>query len=119
MKRHLLVVLSMISLVSVPLHADDQSVDAALGGAVGGGLGALIGNELWGRSGAITGGALGAGAGAAVATDDYRRYGYPRPPYDGGYVPYGSGYLPFDRSYGYRPPGRFCPPGQARKGRCW
>ncbi len=73
-----------------------------VGGAVGGGLGALVGNEVGGRNGAIVGGALGGAAGAAVTTQDQhkRTYGYARP-------------------YGPVPPGHFCPPGQAKKGRCW
>jgi hypothetical protein len=88
---------------ATPTLAGSQSVDAAVGGAVGGGLGALVGNEVGGRNGAIVGGALGAATGAAVATDDDRRksYGYGRPP------------------YGYGPPRKHCPPGLAMQGRCW
>lgn len=92
--------------LAAPVRAGDQSVDAAIGGAVGGGLGAYIGNEVGGREGAVVGGALGAAAGAAVATDGdgrYRRapaYAYPR-------------------TYYGAPPGRFCPPGLAKQGRCW
>ena len=88
--------------IAAPTFAGNQSVDAALGGAVGGGLGALVGNEIGGRNGAIVGGALGGAAGAAVATEDQHKRSsrYARP-------------------YGYVPPGHFCPPGQAKKGRCW
>lgn len=88
---------------AAPTLAGSQSVDAAVGGAVGGGLGALVGNEIGGRNGAIVGGALGAATGAAIATDDDRRrsYGYRRP------------------TYGYAPQRKHCPPGLAMQGRCW
>jgi hypothetical protein len=88
---------------AAPTLAGSQSVDAAVGGAVGGGLGALVGNEIGGRNGAIVGGALGAATGAAIATDDDHRrsYGYRRP------------------AYGYGPPRGHCPPGLAMQGRCW
>lgn len=105
MKRFLPVVFCFATLSSIPVMADNQSLDAALGGAIGGGLGAAVGNEVAGRNGAIVGGALGAATGAAVTTKDDRRY--PRP------------YQPAYRSYPPGPPGRFCPPGQAKKGRCW
>ena len=112
MKRYLVVAFFFTSLIATPVMAGDQSLDAAVGGAVGGGLGALIGNEVGGRNGAIVGGALGAAAGAAVATEDDRRH--PRRP--------SYGYRQYQRPYYYAPPGppgRFCPPGQAKKGRCW
>lgn len=92
--------------VTTPGLAGDQSVDAAIGGAVGGGLGAYIGNEVGGRDGAVVGGALGAAAGAAVATDADQRYDRPPP-------------STYPRSYYGAPPGRFCPPGLAKQGRCW
>ena len=89
--------------------ADTGSLDAAVGGAVGGGLGAYIGNEIGGQTGAIAGGAVGAAAGAAIATEnDKESYHRARPAYR--YPPT----APYHRG----PPGYFCPPGQAKKGRC-
>jgi hypothetical protein len=88
--------------------AGDPSVDAAIGGALGGGAGAFLGSELGGREGAILGGALGGATGAAITTNR------PREPRDV-YVPYYPAPAPY-----YAPPrrGHFCPPGQAKKGRC-
>ncbi|MGE5152707.1 MAG: hypothetical protein ACM3ST_01715 [Bdellovibrio bacteriovorus] len=107
MKRYLTLSLMLIGLNGAPLLAGDQSLDAAVGGALGGGLGAFVGSELGGRNGAILGGGLGGAAGAAIATDDDRGGRYVRPPR--GYAPSGVWYAP---------PSRFCPPGQAKKGRC-
>jgi hypothetical protein len=112
MKQFLAAALSFASLVGVPAMADNDSLDAAVGSAVGGGLGALLGNEAAGRNGAIVGGALGAATGAAVATQNDRR-----PRYD--YPPRYYSYPPTYRSFPPGPPGPyFCPPGQAKKGRC-
>jgi hypothetical protein len=89
--------------------ADDQSVRAAVGGGLGGAAGAYVGSELGGRSGAIVGGAVGAAAGTALATEPTQPQGrvvypaYPPPP---------------PVHYGPSHPSRFCPPGQAKKGRC-
>jgi hypothetical protein len=107
MKRYLTLTLMLMSLHGSSVWAGDQSLDAAVGGALGGGLGAFVGSELGGRSGAILGGGLGGAAGAAIATDDDRGGRYVRPPR--GYAPSGVWYAP---------PSRFCPPGQAKKGRC-
>jgi hypothetical protein len=112
MKRCMFVAFLFASLIATPVMAGDQSLDAAVGGAIGGGVGALIGNEVGGRDGAIVGGALGAAAGAAVATEDDRHY-RSRPRYE---------YRRYQRPHYYGPPGPprgFCPPGQAKKGRCW
>ena len=111
MKRYLFAAFFVTSLTGTPVMAGDQSLDAAVGGAVGGGLGAFIGNEIGGRNGAVLGGALGAAAGAVVATD-HERHHPQRPNYS---------YHNHLRPYYYVPPravGRFCPPGQAKKGRC-
>jgi hypothetical protein len=110
MKRIFTLMFLAAVLLSAPALSDDQSLDAAVGGAVGGGLGAFIGNELGGRDGAILGGAVGAATGAAVTTDhrDHR----PSPPR---YYVYPAGPRPHHRG---PPPRRFCPPGQAKKGRC-
>ncbi|GAB3670906.1 glycine zipper domain-containing protein [Salinisphaera aquimarina] len=88
------------------LALDNDTVDAAIGGGLGGAAGAAVGNEIGGRNGAIIGGAVGAAGGAAVTTnddhDDHRRYR----DHDRDY---------YGRDYGH---GNFCPPGQAKKGRC-
>ena len=57
-------------LFSVEANADSSNLDAAVGGGIGGAAGAAIGNEVWGRDGAILGGGVGAAVGAAIATDD-------------------------------------------------
>lgn len=87
--------------------ADSSTLDAAIGGGLGGAAGAAIGNELGGRNGAIIGGAVGGAAGAAIATDDAA----PQQPHRD---------TPVRRDYrrGTGHPYRHCPPGQAKKGRC-
>lgn len=87
--------------------ADSSTLDAAIGGGLGGAAGAAIGNELGGRDGAIIGGAIGGGVGAAVATDDdHHKEGYKHRE--------GANYRYPTRQPSYH----FCPPGQAKKGRC-
>jgi hypothetical protein len=88
--------------------ADNSTLDAAIGGGLGGAAGAAIGNELGGRDGAIIGGAIGGGVGAAVTTaDDHHK----KSPERHEAVKY--------RHYPEKQPSyRFCPPGQAKKGRC-
>ena len=88
--------------------ADNSTLDAAIGGGLGGAAGAAIGNELGGRDGAIIGGAVGGGVGAADATDDDGRKGDVR--YREGGDRHRSSPSQFDD--------HFCPPGQAKKGRC-
>ena len=97
-----------------PASAGDLTIDAAVGGAIGGAVGGVIGAELGGRDGAIAGAGLGAAAGVAINTSerDEREYRGERD----------------DRAeYHHRNDGgppehphasRFCPPGQAKKGRC-
>jgi len=109
MNRHLAAA-ALLTLAGGTVAADDQRLNAALGGAVGGGLGALVGNELGGRDGAIVGGALGAAAMTAVTTNEPRprervRYEYHERDH------HGDWYAPRQRS-------RFCPPGHAKKGEC-
>ena len=95
------------SLLAVETSADSSTLDAAIGGGIGGAAGAAIGNEVGGRDGAIIGGALGGAAGAAVNTDDKPRHtSTPTKTYyrsEPQYENHGSS---------------FCPPGQAKKGRC-
>ena len=101
--------LFLTTLLSVTVvNAGDSTLDAAIGGGLGGAVGAAIGNEVGGRDGAIVGGALGGGVGAAVATDDKADDRHA-----GG--KHGSYY---DRPYNAHSGSRFCPPGQAKKGRC-
>ena len=84
------------------VQAGDK-VEAAVGGAAGGAIGAVIGDELGDRNGAIVGAAAGAAIGAAIATsddDDNKQK---------------SDVVVVDTGH---PTERFCPPGQAKKGRC-
>lgn len=100
MKKLTITAAFMFALAATPaLALDDDTVEAAIGGGLGGAAGAAIGNEVGGRDGAIIGGALGGAGGAAIATDDDRHHD--RRNFD-------------DR----RHRGSFCPPGQAKKGRC-
>ena len=85
----------------------DSTLDAAIGGGIGGAAGAAIGNEVGGRDGAIVGGALGGAIGAAVNTDDEPRHTTHRK------TNYESSQPRSGRSGSH-----FCPPGQAKKGRC-
>ncbi|MGE0484656.1 MAG: hypothetical protein AB7Q81_10990 [Gammaproteobacteria bacterium] len=98
------------------VEAGDLTFDSAVGGAVGGAIGGAVGAELGGRDGAILGAGVGAAAGTALNTREYadgRRYSrgddYPR-----------QFYYERDRHHHDHGPsfGRFCPPGQAKKGRC-
>lgn len=104
MKHALL--LAAVVLVAPYAAAGDETVDAAIGGAIGGGVGAAIGQEVGGRDGAIIGGAIGGAAGAAIATDDKDGHQTKAP------VVVQPVVLPPPH------PGRHCPPGQAKKGRC-
>jgi hypothetical protein len=94
---------------SLASQAGSLTTDAAIGGALGGEVGA----ELGGRQGAIVGAGVGAAAGTAINTqadawkprydvhhDVHHHHGSSHPPG-----------VPFQG-------GGFCPPGQAKKGRC-
>jgi len=85
--------------------ADDQVKDAAIGGALGGALGGAVGAEVGGKQGAVIGAGVGAAAGAAIATDDGDNHHHHQAD-----VPSTVLIAPAQ--------GRFCPPGQAKKGRC-
>lgn len=101
--------LAIIPLVfSMSVSADDSTVKAAIGGGVGGAVGAALGNEVGGRDGAVVGGALGGAVGAAVTTDDKSHDKHDRAGRHHDYEPH----------YGDHRASRFCPPGQAKKGRC-
>jgi hypothetical protein len=96
-----------IALSAVEANAD-STLDAAIGGGIGGAAGAAIGNEVGGRDGAIVGGALGGAIGAAVTTKDEPRHtDTHRETY------YRSTPVRYEH-----PGSHFCPPGQAKKGRC-
>ncbi len=102
--RYLVLVLTLLV---VEANADSSTLDAAIGGGIGGAAGAAIGNEIGGRDGAIIGGALGGAVGVAVSTDEEPQYSSPH-----------------KKTYYISPPlhehpgSHFCPPGQAKKGRC-
>jgi hypothetical protein len=103
----------VLGIMTLDVYADSSTIDAAIGGGIGGAAGAAIGNEVGGREGAIIGGALGGGVGAAINTGEEDHYIMPvgNPEYND--VRY------YDRREYDRPPAyRFCPPGQAKKGRC-
>ena len=89
--------------------ADGQKLEAAIGGGAGGALGAVVGSELGDRKGAIIGAAIGAGVGAAIATDG----GDKSHAQSGTSVEVKVGTSGSSHSQGH-----FCPPGQAKKGRC-
>lgn len=87
--------------------AATSTLDAAIGGGIGGAAGAAIGNEVGGREGAIAGSALGAAVGTALNTDAEPKHRS------------SDKYRYYDRSPSEEHPHQhFCPPGQAKKGRC-
>lgn len=110
MKIHYL--LSAISLAFV-INAnagDSSTLDAAIGGGIGGAAGAAIGNVVGGRDGAIIGGGLGGAIGTAINTkesntsDDSHKS-----------VKHREYNERHDHDHDHD---HFCPPGQAKKGRC-
>ena len=112
MKALRIIGLTLLPLVSQPLLATDLTTEAAIGGAIGGALGGALGAELGGREGAIIGAGVGAAAGTAIATKDEaptrRHVEEPRRVEERVYIIEKRG----------RGRGSFCPPGQAKKGRC-
>lgn len=70
------VALILATALALPAAADGLNTRAAVGGGLGGALGAFIGSEVAGRSGAILGGGLGGALGSVVATDSYREPRY-------------------------------------------
>jgi hypothetical protein len=125
-------VILVMALMAAEASADSSTLDAAIGGGIGGAAGSAIGNEIGGRDGAIIGGALGGAVGAALNTEEQpeqasrHRETHHRDDYHHRhYQDYGNNYPYYNYPY-YRsvypqfeyPRSRFCPPGQAKKGRC-
>jgi hypothetical protein len=82
MKRTTALMLAFAAAVSVSACQTPQQQNALVGGAIGGGTGALIGSAVSGGSagGALAGAAIGAGTGAlvgAAATPQPTYYGGP------------------------------------------
>ena len=99
-----LVVITLATLLSGPAFADDDLViDSAVGGAIGGAVGGAVGAAVGGREGAIVGAGVGAAAGTAVNTSEYEDNDHK------------SKHIEVHDHHGS---GNFCPPGQAKKGRC-
>jgi len=94
--------------MALEANADSSTLDAAIGGGIGGAAGAAIGNEIGGRDGAIIGGGLGGAIGAAVATDEEPRHN----------SSHKKTYYRNDHHQHEYHGSDFCPPGQAKKGRC-
>ena len=88
--------------------AEDTVKDAAIGGAIGGALGGAVGAEVDGKKGAIIGAGVGAAAGAAIATQGDGDH------HDGHKASGTVVAVPVE----VEEEGKFCPPGQAKKGRC-
>lgn len=111
-----------LSLAAIsPVWAGNLTTDAAVGGAIGGALGGAIGAEVGGRDGAVLGAGVGAAAGAALNTkgdDKPRRTETVHREYEE--VHYYEDDHRGSRHHHDDHHGRsnFCPPGQAKKGRC-
>lgn len=86
-------------------NAGDSTIDAAIGGGAGGAIGGAVGSEVGGRNGAIIGSAIGAAVGTTITTSGDKEDRHHRSD------------TPVHIDVGGRP-SRFCPPGQAMKGRC-
>ncbi|MDN0085257.1 glycine zipper domain-containing protein [Crenobacter sp. SG2305] len=111
MNARILLPAALFLALSGMAHASGSTI---LGGALGGAAGAAVGESVGGRDGAVIGGALGGSVGAAIGYDNReptryvepRRRDYPR---------YREWDDDDDQGWGR---GYFCPPGQAKKGRC-
>ena len=100
-----------LGLTAAAATADNATLDAAIGGGLGGAAGAAIGNEVGGRDGAIAGAALGAAVGTVLNTEPQRRHRTPVRESQSSHYDYAP-------ARGGHPHSHFCPPGQAKKGRC-
>lgn len=104
-----LVLFGLLSIsASTSVVADDDKVEAAIGGGVGGAVGAVIGEELGDKEGAIIGAGVGAAIGAAIAVDEDEG--------DAGKQPQREVVVEVVETG--HPHDRHCPPGQAKKNRC-
>lgn len=104
----------VFALSAIEANADSSTLDAAIGGGIGGATGAVLGNEVGGRDGAIIGGAIGAGVGAAIATDGEGQADRDRRYYEE-YGHYEVKYEPLQQRGQPRiPPGHMPPPGKCR-----
>jgi hypothetical protein len=106
------------ALTSASAFAGNSTWDAAIGGGIGGAAGAAIGNEVGGRDGAMIGGALGGAVGVALNTDEKRHHGSPRRSTYYGNNDYEDEYHRHNHHWHEHYHAHFCPPGQAKKGRC-
>lgn len=115
-------IIAIVMLTVLPLGASlawsgDLTTDAAIGGAIGGALGGVLGAQAGGRQGAVIGAGIGGATGAAISTQGdgggYRDERY----YEG--RPYREEHRHHEYDDDdYDRPSHFCPPGQAKKGRC-
>lgn len=108
----------VFALTSASAIAGNSTLDAAIGGGIGGAAGAAIGNEVGGRDGAIIGGALGSAVGVALNTDEKHHHSSPHRRTYFGSDDYQHEYHRHDHYRYERYHSHFCPPGQAKKGRC-
>lgn len=88
-----------------------QTTDAAVGGGLGGAVGGALGSEIGGRNGAIIGAGVGAAAGAAINTPSDSKS-------DSHHHESEQQYRRYEDHQGDDRRGHFCPPGQAKKGKC-
>jgi len=110
LSRHLFLLMALITSTA---NAGNSTLEAAIGGGIGGASGAAIGNEVGGREGAIVRGALGAAVGTTVTTDSEQHHSESHqvtPPRE---------YEHHERAHSEDHPSyRFCLPGQRKKGQC-
>lgn len=113
MKTVRVAVLALLPLATQLAWSGDLTTDAAIGGAIGGAVGGVVGAKVGGREGAVVGAGVGGAAGAAIATqgdkDPHRSTSTRDDRYEGRY---------YEDDHEHRHREHFCPPGQAKKGRC-
>lgn len=112
MRKFLLstIVAIAIALPGAAMADHRLSERAALGAALGAAMGAYVGAEVAGTDGAVIGGALGGAVGASVTTRNYVDSGHYSTPV--------HQYRVVEYRHVHHGPRHFCPPGQAKKGRC-
>lgn len=126
MKKILFCAAMALGLSTGPVMAGSNT-EAAIGGGLGGVIGAVIGNEVGGSTGAIVGAGVGGATGAVIANRNHREPDY-RYVYRGddrryrdqrrGDYRYDKHHRGYDKHSRGNRNGYFCPPGQAKKGRC-